>query len=77
MESLNTCISELQRKTYSQLLELEDAHFGYEEPRREQFRRQEELVMKEKALRDTQIRRIHEMEELKRPQELRVDDFSL
>ena len=27
-----------------------DAHFGFEESRREQFRLQEELVMKEKAL---------------------------
>ena len=33
--------------------------------------------MKEKALRDTQIRSIHEMRELKRAQELRVDEFSV
>ena len=33
--------------------------------------------MKEKALRDTHIRSIHEMGELKRAQELRVDDFSM
>ena len=32
--------------------------------------------MKEKALRDSQIGSIHEMEELKRAQELRVDEFS-
>ena len=55
----------------------EDAHLGYVESRREQVRQQEELVMKEKALRDTQIRSIHEMGELKRAQELRVDEFSL
>ena len=30
-ESLDTCISELQQQTYSQRLELEDAHFGYAE----------------------------------------------
>ena len=42
--SLNTCIGELQRQTYSQRLELEDAHFGYEQSRREQVRLQEELV---------------------------------
>ena len=36
-----------------------------------------ELVTKEKALRDTRIRRIHEMEELRRAQELRVDEFSV
>ena len=44
VESLNTCISELQQQTYSQRLELEDAHFGYEESR-EQVRQQEELVV--------------------------------
>ena len=33
--------------------------------------------MKLKALRDTQIRSIHEMGELKRAQELRVDEFSV
>ena len=33
--------------------------------------------MKEKALRDTQSRSIHEMGELKRARELRVDDFSV
>ena len=32
--------------------------------------------MKEKALRDTQIRSVHEMGELKRDPELRVDEFS-
>ena len=51
VESLNTCISELQQQTHAQRLELEDAHFGYAESRREQVRLQEELVMKEKALR--------------------------
>ena len=52
MESLNTCISELQQQTNAQRLELEDAHFGYAESRREQVRLQEELVMKGRALRD-------------------------
>ena len=33
-----------------------------------------ELVMKDEALRDSQIRSIHEMGELKRAQELRVDE---
>ena len=70
---LNNCISELQQQAYA----LEDAHHGYVESRREQVGVQEELVMKEKALRDTQITSIHGMGELKRAQELRVDDFSL
>ena len=50
VESLNTCINELQQQIYVQRLELEDARGGYVEPRREQVRLQEELVMKEKAL---------------------------
>ena len=36
VDSLNTCIREHQRQSNSQRLELEDAHFGYEESRREQ-----------------------------------------
>ena len=57
MESLNTCIGELQRQIYARRLELDDAHFGYAESRREEVRPQEELVMKEQALRDTQIKK--------------------
>ena len=76
-ESLNTCIRELQQQTHAQRLELEDAHLGYAESRREQVRLQEESVMKEKALRDTQIGSIHEMGELKRDQELRFVEFSV
>ena len=77
MESFNTCASQLQQQTYAQRLELEDAHLGYVESRREQVRPQEELVMKETALRDTQIRSIHKMGELKRAQELRVGEHTL
>ena len=58
-------------------LELDDAHCGYEESRREQVRQQEELVMREKALRDIQIRCIHEMEVFRSAQELRVDELSV
>ena len=72
VESLNTCTSKFQQQTRAQRLELEDAHFGFAEFGREQVRLQEELVMKDRALRDTQIRSIHEMGELKRAQELRV-----
>ena len=77
MESLNSCIDELQQQAYAQRLELQDAHHGCIDSRREQFRLQEELSMKEKQLRDTPIRNIHEMEEVKRAQELRVDEFSV
>ena len=41
----------------------------------EHVRLQEDLVMK--ALRETQIRNMHEMGEMKRAQELRVDEFSV
>ena len=77
VESLNTYISELQQQTYAQRLDLEDAHHGYVESRREQVRLQEELVVKEKALRDTQIRSNHEIGDVKRAQEFRADDFSV
>ena len=77
VESLNTCISELQQQAYAQRLEMEDAHHGYEESRREQVRLQEELVMKEKALRDGQIRTVNELGELKRALDMRVDEFSV
>ena len=77
MGSLNNRIDELQRQAHAQRLELEDAHHGNIESRREQFCLQEELSMKEKALRETQTRNIHDMEEMKRAQELRVDEFSV
>ena len=60
--SLNKCINELLQQAYAQRLELKDADHGFFESRREQFRLQEELSMKENALRETQIQNIHEME---------------
>ena len=77
VESLNNCTSELQQQAYAQKMELQDAHHGDIASRREQVRLQEELVMKEKALRETQIRSMHDMGEMKRVQELRVDEFSV
>ena len=77
VESLNNCINELQQQAYSQRMDLENAHHGCVESRREQVRLQEEFDMKEKATRETQIRSMHEMGEVKRAQELRVVDFSV
>ena len=54
VESLGNCINELQQQAYAQRLDLESAHHGYVESRREQVRLQEELVMKEDALREPQ-----------------------
>ena len=51
VESLNNFINELQPQAYAQRLEVQDAHHGCVEFRREQVRLQEELVLKEKALR--------------------------
>ena len=33
-------------------------------------------LIKQKALRETRIRSVHEVEELKRAQEMRIDEFS-
>ena len=48
--SLNNYIDDLQQEAYAQRLELEDAHHGCIESRREQSRLQQELSMKEKVL---------------------------
>ena len=77
VESLNWCVSELQQQTYANRKDLESAHHRDAESRREQVRPQEELAIKEKAIRDAQIRSMHKMEEMKRTQELRVDEFSI
>ena len=77
VESLNKCISELQRQTEEQRLVLQDAQYGFVESRREQVRLQEELSMKENVLRNTQIRYMHEMGEIKRAQEQRVEEVSV
>ena len=65
VESLNTCISELQQQTYAQRSEVEAVHLGCAEYQGEQVRLQEESVMKAKALRDTQVGSMHEMWGLK------------
>ena len=45
--SLKSCINELQQQAYARGLDLQDAHLGSIESRREQARLQEELFMKE------------------------------
>ena len=76
VDTLNTCIREFQRQAHSHRLELDSVNW-YEESRREQARLHEELAQREKALRDTRIRNIHEVEDLKRSQEMRIDEFSV
>ena len=76
--SLKNCIGEIQQQAYAQGLELQDVHHGSIESRKEQARLQAELIIYEgKLFRDTQIRNIHEMGEMTRAQELRVDEFSV
>ena len=77
VESLNKCIGEPHRQTEDQTLALQDAQCGFVESRREQVRLQEELSMKEKVHRKTQIRNMHDMGEIKRAQELRVDSVQM
>ena len=77
VESLNKCIGDLQRQTEEQRLALQDAQYGFVEPTREQIRLQEELSMKQKVLRNTQIRNMRKMGENKRACELRVDEVSV
>ena len=77
VESLNKCIGDLQKRTEAQNRALQDVQNEFVESRREQTRLQEELLRKEKALRDTQIRSKHEMERMKRAQVQQVDEFSI
>ena len=60
----------------SQRMEIDHTITGCEQFRRDQLLLQEELSEQNRDLRETRIKSLHEMEELKRVQELRVDDFS-
>ena len=77
VEFLNKCISELQRQTEEQRLALQDAQYEFVESGQEQVRQKEGLSMKEKVLRNTEIRSTHEMGEINRAQELRVHEVSV
>ena len=57
-------------------MELDHTETGCQQSRREQLLLQEELPEQNRDLRETRIKNIHEMEELKRVKELRVDEFS-
>ena len=56
---------------------LQDVQNEFVESRRERTRLQEELLRKEKALRDTEIRSVHEMGRMKRAQEQQVEELSV
>ena len=57
-------------------MEIEPTNCEYEASRREQALLHEELAQRQRALREAQVRCIHEVEELKRVQEMRIDKFS-
>ena len=75
VESLNKCIGDSQKRTEAQSRAPQDVQNEFVESRREQIRLQEELLRKEEALRDTQIRSKHEMGKMKRAQIQQVDEF--
>ena len=77
VESLNMCVGEQQRQTKERRSALQDARYGFVESGRQQVRLQEELSLKEKVLRNTQLRNMHEMGEIQRVHELRVDEVSM
>ena len=60
----------------SQRGEIYRAHQRNEQHRRDQQLLHEQLLEQNRDLRETRIKSLHEMEELKRVQELRVDEFS-
>ena len=69
-------IRELKSQVGSQEMDFRSAMEGRAYSRRQQDLLHEELADRERALRVTQIRGIHELEALKRVQKLRVDEFS-
>ena len=59
-----------------QSYEIDHTNLGYEQSRREQVRLHEEFPQRERALREIHVRNIHEVEELKKVQEMRIDECS-
>ena len=74
---LDGSVRDPQRQLDSNRLEICCTNQCFEESRKEQARIHEELPKRERVLRETQIRCIHEVGELKRAQEMRVDEFSV
>ena len=66
----------LNRQIESQPMEIGHTLAGYEQSRREQALLHEESAERERALRETRIRSVQEMEEMKRAHQLRVDELS-
>ena len=69
-------IQELTGISDSQRMEFDHTITGCEQSRRDHLRLQEEISEQNRDLREACIKSLHEMEELKRVQKLRVDEFS-
>ena len=72
-DCLDNSVRDLQRQFHSTRLEIKSTNQGHEESRKEQARLHQKLAQRQKS---TQIRSVHEVGELKRAQEWRIDDFS-
>ena len=70
----NVC--ELKRQIDSQAVEIGHTRTVCVQSRREQALLQEDFADRERALHDTRIRSILKLEELKRDQEIRLEEFS-
>ena len=70
-------ICELKRHIGSQAVEIVHIWTGYEQARREQALLHEELADRECARRDTRLRSIQKLEEMKKGQEFRLKEFSI
>ena len=75
-ESVKRSIQELIGIIDFQRMEIDHTVTVCEQSRRDQLLIQEELSEQNRDLRETRIKCLHEMEELKRIQELRIDEFS-
>ena len=75
-DCLDSAVRDLQRHLDSNRLEIYCTNQGDEESRREQSRLHEYFAQRQRVLRETQIRSIREVGELKRAQEMRIDEFS-
>ena len=69
-------IQELNGIIESQRREIDHTIASDEQLRRDQLLLQEQLPEQNRDLREAHIKRLHELEELKRVQELRIDEFS-
>ena len=69
-------IRKLKRPIQSNRMEIDHTNLGYEQSRREQVRLHEEFAQRERALREIHVRNIHEVEELKKVQDMRSDECS-